>query len=152
MTPFDRRAPALYIPALAPLYRSIADYGYAFLRICTGAILIPHGVSKLTGGVDAALAAKLLSAAWWSTGWTTTLGVLELVGGLFLVLGLLTRPVALLLLIEFLVVLFGVSAANGWPWIRMGVQYPIMLSVLCVAMIARGGGFHSIDRRLAKEF
>ena len=40
----------LVIPALAPLYDGFGRYSYAFMRFCTGAILVPHGWLKITSG------------------------------------------------------------------------------------------------------
>ncbi len=37
----------LVFPGLARLYRSGSTYAYAFMRFCTGAVLVPHGVEKL---------------------------------------------------------------------------------------------------------
>jgi hypothetical protein len=38
------------IPALSAFYRPLAPYGYAFMRFCVGAIIVPHGYTKLFQG------------------------------------------------------------------------------------------------------
>src|ERR1044071_7044917 len=37
----------LVFPALAGLYESCAPYSYAIIRFATGAILVPHGITKI---------------------------------------------------------------------------------------------------------
>ena len=36
-----------FIPFLARIYAPAAPLGYALVRFCTAAILVPHGVQKL---------------------------------------------------------------------------------------------------------
>ncbi|HEX4798708.1 MAG TPA: DoxX family protein [Burkholderiales bacterium] len=150
----DAGTPKPILPAFARIYQPLAPCGYAFLRVCTGAILIPHGAQKLFSGGAAALADKTL-AAWGLPAplvWAYGIGVLEFLGGALLVLGLLTRPVALLLAVELLVFIFGVHVDKGWLWNRGGVQYPLFLLGLCLAFLFRGGGHYSLDRVIGKEF
>ena len=150
----DAGAAKPILPALARVYQPLASYGYAFLRVCTGAIVIPHGAQKLFSGGAAALAGKTL-APWGlpaPLAWAYGIGVLEFLGGAALALGLLTRPVALLFVIELLVFIFGVHIDRGWLWNRGGVQYPLFLLGLCLAFLARGGGQYSLDRAIGKEF
>jgi len=144
--------PKPLLPTLAKVYQPLAPYGYAFLRVCTGAILIPHGAQKLFSGGAAALAGKTLAAWPAPLAWAYGIGVLEFLGGALLVFGLLTRPVALLFVIELLVFIFGVHIDKGWLWNRGGVQYPLFLLGLCLAFLARGGGHYSLDRAIGKEF
>jgi len=39
----------LVFPGLARFYQAGAPFAYAFMRFCTGAVLVPHGVQKLLG-------------------------------------------------------------------------------------------------------
>jgi putative oxidoreductase len=143
-----------FIPFLARIYGPAAPFGYALVRICTGAILVPHGVQKLfLGGAASSVAGKAF-AAWGfpaPLAWAYGIGVLELFGGVMLVLGLFTRPVALLFAIELLVFIFGVHIDKGWLWGRGGVQYPLFLFGLTLAFLLRGGGHYSLDRLIGKE-
>lgn len=142
------------LPFLAKICRPGVPFGYALIRFSTGVIFVPHGVQKLFSGGAATLAGKYL-AAWGlpaPLGWAYGVGVLECLGGAMLALGLLTRPIAFLLAIELLVIIFGVHAPFGWAWNRGGAQYPAFLLALCVAIFFRGGGQYSLDRRIGKEF
>lgn len=154
MTIMQANTPKPILSMVARFYGPALPYSYAFIRFCTGAILVPHGVEKLFYGGAASLAGKTL-AAWGLPEplvWAYGIGILECVGGIMLALGLLTRPVALLFVIELLFILFGVTIDKGWLWTRGGSQYVVFLLGLCVAISLRGGGQYSLDRRIGKEF
>jgi putative oxidoreductase len=143
-----------YIPLLARIFGPVAPMGYALVRIFTAAVLIPHGVLKLfLGGAAVSVAGKAFTA--WGLPapllWAYGIGVLELFGGILLLLGLFTRPVALLFAIELLVFIFGVHVDKGWLWNKGGYQYPTFLFILMLAFVARGGGHYSLDRKIGKE-
>jgi putative oxidoreductase len=73
-----------FIPFLARIYGPAAPFGYALVRICTGAILVPHGVQKLfLGGAASSVAGKAFVAWGYPAplAWAYGIGVLELVGG-----------------------------------------------------------------------
>lgn len=143
--------PTPIIPICAAIHRPFAPLAYAFIRFCAGAIFIPHGIQKLSGGAAAdkfVMALGLANPA----PWAGAMGTIELVGGVMLALGLLTRPVALLLAVELLVMIFAVHIHNGFAWNSGGVQYPVMLLALCIAALFRGGGRYSLDRLIGKEF
>lgn len=143
--------PKPILPVCAAIYRPFAPLSYAFTRFCAGAIFIPHGMQKLLGG---AAADKFVAALGLAdpTPWAGVMGVLELVGGIMLALGLLTRPVALLLAAELLTMIFAVHIHNGFAWSNGGIQYPLLLLALCLAALFRGGGRYSLDRLIGKEF
>ena len=131
-------------------YRAWEDYAYAFVRCSTGIVLMTHGVARLFGsnpsfGYNEYLA-KLPP---------TGVGIFELVGGFALALGFLTRPVALLTGLLWLLFTLG-HKPSGRPgsWFMLGAidHYPAMIMLLCVAFLFRGGGRYSLDRRTGKEF
>jgi putative oxidoreductase len=143
-----------YIPMLARIYAPVAPMGYALVRVFTAAVLIPHGVQKLLfDGAASSVAGKAFTA--WALPspllWANAIGVLELGGGVMLLLGLFTRPIALLFAIELLVFIFGVHIDKGWLWNRGGYQYPTFLFFLMLAFVARGGGHYSLDRKIGRE-
>jgi putative oxidoreductase len=144
-------SPKPFIPIAAPLYQWLEPYGYALFRIGYAAILIPHGWQKLFGTVPSA-AGKLVAPWNLPADWSTALGSLELFGGLLLALGLLTRPVALLFLIELLCITFAVPRDAAW-WLK-GVteHYTLLLALLALCLVYRGGGYYSVDRMIGKEF
>lgn len=138
------------LPALARLHRPLAPFAYVLLRLSAGAILIPHGVQELlfrgsapAGRYVLAWGLKTpLEGAW-------ALALVELIGGALLALGLLSRPVALVLAIE-MAWATTVHLKFGWGW-GTG-QYPALMLALCLAVLFRGGGRYSLDYRIGKEF
>ena len=138
------------LPTLANLYRPLAPFAYAFLRLSAGAILIPHGVQELLFRGSAPAGRYLLAwglkdpleGAW-------ALALLEAIGGAMLALGLLTRPVALVLAAE-MAWAATVHLKFGWTWTT--AEYPVLMLALCVAVFFRGGGRYSLDHRIGREF
>ena len=144
--------PRPVIPALRGLYDSLAPYSYPLMRFATGAVLVPHGYVKLFQGGVNGLATNLATMGFQpGIAWAYWIGILELLGGIMLAIGLLTRPVALLLFIEMVVIVFGVHLPQGFFWTVRGFEYPLLLGVLCLAIFFRGGDRLSVDRTIGKE-
>jgi putative oxidoreductase len=144
----DDSATKKFIPALA-WYRPFEPFAYAFIRFSTGAVLVPHGVDRLFySGSRAELGGILGSLP------ASGIGAFELVGGVLIALGLLTRPVALLLAIEWIAIAMATPIRPGASWLMLGVtgKYPAFVAGLCIAFVLRGGGHYSLDSRLGKEF
>lgn len=141
-------APRPFVPFLARLYAPFQSYAYTLVRFALGAIFVPHGYAKLFGGGLAGLV-KILSG--WGLpaplAWAYGVAGLEFFGGILLAVGLLTRPVALLFVIEMVVAAVGVHS-KVWAWNQGGAQYPVFLAVFCFLVFVCGGGRHSLDRRV----
>jgi putative oxidoreductase len=115
------------------------------LRIITGFLLIPHGAQKLFGFLaqPGAPTPPLMSQR-------GIAGVLEFVGGLLLLLGLFTRPVAFILSGLLAVAYFLAHAPGGfWPLQNRGELAVLYCFVLLFFAVA-GGGEWSLDRLLRR--
>lgn len=145
--------PKLYLPALAPLYETLSVLSWPLIRITAGAILLTHGWPKLMTVGAQAFAANSLAKRGIEPSLLFAYIVifLETGGAILLMLGLLTRPIALLLVIEFAVIIW-VHIPNGYTWSRAGWEYPLFWGLLNLAILMRGGGPYSVDRRLGREF
>ena len=145
----------LIIPGLAGLYDSIAPYSYAIIRFCAGAILIYHGYGKLFGGNIAGVADHVVAPLGlpMPMAWAYFLGILEFAGGAALAVGFLTRPIALMLTVEFLIITFW-HYGNGYSFSspKGGYEYPLLLLFIYAAIFFRGAGRCSIDRAIGREF
>ena len=142
----------LIIPGLAGLYQTFAPYGYAFIRFCVGAFLIPHGYTKLFQGAAPAAAGMIAKLGMEpALGWAYFLGCVEFIGGVLLALGLLTRLAAAALIIEFAVIVFFVKSANGFFAFRQGFEFELLWGLLCLVIFFKGGGRYSLDRLIGKE-
>lgn len=144
----------LILPGLAGLYGTLAPYSYAFMRFCTGAILVPHGVQKLFFGGVYGLAANNITKLGLTPplAWAYWIGIIECFGGAMLALGLLTRPVAAIIFIEMIVAILGFHLPNGYFWTKLGFEYPLLLGLLALGIFFRGGERLSIDRAIGREF
>ncbi len=111
------------------------------LRIITAFLFMQHGAQKLFGFLapQQALSPPLFSLIGLA-------GVLEFFGGLLLLLGLFTRPVAFILSGEMAVAYFMVHAPKGfWP-IRNGGDLAVISCFVFLYLVLAGGGAWSVDR------
>lgn len=115
----------------------------SLLRVVVGFLFIPHGAQKLFGVLEGRTA-ELLSLR-------GTAGVLELVGGLMILLGLYTRPVAFILSGQMA---FAYWLSHGprhfWP-ILNGGELAAFYSFTFLFLWTAGGGKWSLDTWLQKE-
>ncbi len=146
----------LIIPAVGGLYEAGSGLVYAWIRFFSGLFLMPHGAQKLFGwfggnidgtagffskiGLEPALPLAYL------------VGATEFFGGLFIAIGLLTRPAAVAAAVLLLVAAFYVQLGNGFFWNKGGYEYPLLWAILMIGIFFRGGGELSIDRAIGKEF
>ena len=137
--------------APAPWYRSpvLHDVALLLLRVVAGVMLMQHGGQKLFGfpaaaGQSFTGAPELLSRVWIA-------GVMEVVGGLMLALGLLTRIVGFLLAGELAAAYFLVHAPRGFfPILNRG-ELAALYSFVFLFFAAAGGGRYSLDRLLFRR-
>lgn len=112
------------------------------LRIITAFLFLQHGTAKLFGFPHVAFFDEL--SLFSLIGFA---GVLEVVGGLLLVLGLFTRPVAFILSGEMAFAYFIGHAPKGlFPLLNNG-EPAILFCFIFLYLAAAGGGAWSFDRR-----
>lgn len=144
-----------YFPALGGIYDGLADWGYPLLRITAGLMLLPHVWPKFVSfgaaGFATSLARRGIEPA---LPFAYLVMFTELVGGICIAIGFLTRPFALLCLIEMIVIAVKAHAPNGWGFSVQGggAEFPVMWAILFLIILIRGGGHFSVDRAIGKEF
>jgi putative oxidoreductase len=126
------------------------------LRVPIGLILAAHGAQKLFGwfgGNGLAGTAQWLSSMGMEPGLLMAIlaGGAEFFGGLALVLGLLTRPAALVAAFTMLVAIFSVHISNGLFAADGGYEYALVLMVALLALAVQGGGSLSMDKALSEK-
>ena len=147
-------ASKLYIPALGGLYAKFEPYTWLMVRVVAGALLIPHGYQKLfVPGVMDGTAGFLASLGLVPAGfWVWVLALIEFAGGILLVVGFLTRPVAAIVVGLMAVILFRVHLENGFFWNEGGFEYPLMWGIIALVILIRGAGDYSVDSKMSREF
>ncbi len=139
------------IPALAKCYPVATEWSYLLLRVVAGLMLIPHVWPKLMAG-PAAIAANVmarrgvepaLAAAYVAI-------IVEVLGAICITLGVFTRPIALLLVIEF-VVIVKVHAVGGWAVSTGGSEFAFLWLIVYVYILCRGAGRYSIAALAGRE-
>lgn len=115
-------------------------YGLAALRIIVALLFIQHGTQKLFGfpasQMEGSLPPLLMVAA-----------VLELVGGILILIGLFTRPVAFILSGQMAVAYFMAHAPSSFFPALNGGDAAILFCFVFLYMFLSGPGAFSLDER-----
>jgi len=146
---------------VARLLQTAPHLSGPILRAGLALVLFPHGAQKLLG--------------WFGGyGWSGTMGFLtgkvglpapiaalviliESLGPVFLLFGLLTRPVALGVIAIMIGAIATVHAPNGffmnWSGAQAGegFEYHLLVIAMALALLVSGGGAFSADARLARQ-
>jgi putative oxidoreductase len=117
-----------------------SPYALAALRIVTALIFIPHGTQKLFGfpappasGLPPVLSLLGIGA------------ILELVGGLFILIGLWTRPVAFILAGEMAVAYWWFHFPRNFYPVLNGGDASILYCFVFLLLVFTGAGALSVD-------
>ena len=116
------------------------------LRIATAFLLLQHGTAKLLGFPHVAMfdGMRFLSLLGFA-------GILEFAGGVLLLLGIYTRPVAFILSGEMAVAYWQFHAPKAfWPVQNQGVP-AVLFCFLFLYMAAQGGGDWSLDGLIRRK-
>ena len=124
-----------YLDRMQPL-------GLLALRLTLGVILVAHGSHKVYGHMQeyAGYIHSLGMPAW--LGYVSAL--IEFIGGILLIAGLLTRCAAIAIFIDMCVAIAKVHWKHGLLG-PGGMEFPLSLAAIAFALIFLGGGAISID-------
>jgi len=149
-------------PALASLLQTLAPLSYALLRAAVGLALVPHGLRNTFGffpnsgmrALDLRALAKYLDESGYRPGqfWALAISVTQLVGGPLLALGLLTRPVAVVVLVFLLVANIERWRIGKYFWNQLGLEYTLMWTIATFYILVHGGGLYSLDHLVGWNF
>ena len=130
------------------MLRSLEPWALSVLRIIAGFTFSLHGLQKLFGAFGG-LGGYGGTAAFGSLIWTAA--VLECFGGLLILLGLFTRPVAFLLCGEMAVAYFTAHAPRGfWPVLNGG-ELAVLYCFIFLYLSIAGPGSVSLDHLIRKK-
>jgi putative oxidoreductase len=127
-------------------YRAV-QVSYFLLRVVSGLLFFEVGTMKLFGwfgGMPGGGTVRLMSQV-------GIAGMLEVFGGLAIMLGLVTRPVAFILSGEMAVAYWQFHAPHGaWPIQNQG-QPAVLFCFIFLYMAARGAGGWSLDALIRRK-
>ena len=120
----------------------------SLLRLVTAYLYLQHGTAKLLHVPHVAMFDQLRALS--LDGFA---GVLEIVGGLLMLLGLFTRPVAFILSGEMAVAYFSVHARQGHFFMPVlnGGEEAVLYCFIFLFLATSGGGPWSVDALLARK-
>jgi len=125
------------------------------IRLALGAVMIAHGAQKVLGsfsgpGFNAFISGNtpfsFMRPAWL---WLAVAALSELVGGLLVALGFLTRVAAFFIACVMLTAIVGVHWRGGFFAANRGYEYPLALLAMAIALLIAGGGQASVDKSLS---
>jgi len=126
------------------------SYGLLLLRVVVGGTMFSHGAQKLFGWFGGH-GLRGTAGFFESLGWRLPLAMAFLAGlaetsGVAFALGLLTPLAALAIAVVMLNAIFVVHWRNGFFNGNGGLEFPLTLATVAVALAATGPGRFSIDR------
>lgn len=123
------------------LPRAWAPTLLGLLRIATALLFVQHGTAKLFGVPQVAMfdGLKLFSL-------TGAAGVIELVGGVLLLVGFLTRPVAVVLAVEMAFAYAIGHAGRGLLPIHNQGELALLYGLVFLFIAGAGPGRFALDR------
>jgi putative oxidoreductase len=125
------------------------------IRMGLAAVMIAHGAQKVLGSfngpgfktfIGGTTPFGFMRPAWL---WLGAAALSELVGGILVGLGFLTRVAAFFIACTMLTAIIGVHWNGGFFASNRGYEYPLSLLAMALALLIAGGGQASIDKSLS---
>lgn len=142
---------------LNTLFNSASSMSTLPLRVVAGIIFSAHGSQKLFawfGGYGLDGTGQWMESIGLAPGFLMALlaGSAEFFGGILLILGLLTRPAALMLAFTMVIAIVSVHIDNGLFMSNNGYEFGLALLAMSAALVIQGSGRFSLDNIIAKKF
>ncbi len=123
-----------------------SDWGIFVLRVVLGLIMVAHGLPKVKNLKKTAESFK--GMGFWPAGfWATVVAFVEFGGGLALIFGFLTQFFALLIAIQFIVILLKLKFKPEAKF-KGGYEFDLLIFASALILATLGGGALSLERAL----
>jgi len=142
------------------LFATDDSWAGLILRVGLGVVFFPHGAQKLLGWFGGAGVSGTMES-FTGMGMPAVVAILiilgESLGSIGLIVGFMTRLAALGLFIIMAGAVYLVHLPNGFfmNWYGTqageGFEYHILVLAICAALILKGAGKWSLDRRIASK-
>jgi putative oxidoreductase len=127
------------------------EIGGLLIRLTLGIIFFAHGLAKFQGGIENI-------AGWFSSiglpgSFAYVVAIIELIGGILLILGFGTRIVSVLIALLMIGAIFKGKLAAGLLGNAQGAGYELDLALLAMALylVISGNGVLSLEKVFKKE-
>ena len=120
------------------------NWALLILRVVLGSILLIHGWRKIK---DLKATSQSFSAMGFKPAmfWGTIVALVEFLGGLALIGGLLVQVVAFLVAIQFIVIILKVKRGKGFAG---GYEFDLLIIAASLILFTIGGGAFGLDNIL----
>ena len=116
------------------------DNFFFVFRVIIGLLFLLHGWMKIGTIMSFDLGSLMFYA-----------GIIEIVGGLFIIIGLFTQEVAFIAAIEMLFAYFMSHAGNGWSPLANKGEAAVLFFVAFLILAGHGAKKWSVDRMRSKN-
>jgi putative oxidoreductase len=134
-------------PSLVMHLEKISAFAPLPIRIMAGIAFVMHGLPKFENlqGTQGFFASVGIPADL-----ALLIGLLEVIGGVLLIVGLLTRITAILFTVEMICAVLIVKADNGFMG-QGGFEVDLLLMFISISLLLSGPGRLSIERDVLKR-
>ncbi|MCP6720165.1 MAG: DoxX family protein [Patescibacteria group bacterium] len=121
-----------------------SDWGIFILRVVLGLIMVAYGLPKIK---NLKRTAKSFAGMGFKPGkfWGTTVAILEFIGGIGLIIGFLTQLIALLIAIEFIVIILKLKQGQKFAG---GYDFDLLIVAAALLITTLGSGALSLEGSL----
>ena len=127
---------------------NLNQWSLTLLRVVLGVIFAYHGYLKLFApdGFSGTVTFFTMIKIPFPLYSALLVSVVEFVGGIFLILGMVTKISSLLLLVNMLVAFFTVHLKNGFLVSKGGYEFALVLIAALVVVLVNGAGKLSVGK------
>lgn len=129
------------------------DVSLLIIRLAIGIVFVAHGLQKvfgMFGGAGIEGFAGTMEALGFSQPlvWAWLIGLGELVGGIFLILGILPRLSSAVIAAIMVGAIVTIHGQNGYFAKGGGIEYQLFIIMVCLPVMLSGGGKFSVFDKL----